>query len=460
MKIPKIQRPKIERKPKESVDPRPKKQREQPRQPKKQREQARKQKSGKKQYRAYVTVLKNGVPHNLAFNLTGVTREQAQSIFNSTIYPKLQKRYDSVIIKAITEEEHVRLRKMKLNTLSNFCTHFGVMLTSGMTIEEILDSFAEDLPEFKNLASVLRKHIDSGLTLSQAMDIMGIFPDLLIRKVEAGEKGGNLAEAFSSSAEYYNNLQKTKGAISKALAYPAMISMVTLGVLIFYIVSIVPRMIDTYASLEIELPALTMAFISLFDFIASNILIIAALIAVIYIGARYLITHNEKIGLAWERFVLRIPILNKIKKNQDLYNFAYTFSELYAAGLLPSDALFGAQQVVTLKLLRNYIEDVRAEIEHGVTLSSAFDMYYDKYKIVGDRILISFIKNGENTDLHSLLDKYARKKEADLQLTIDTSLSAIEPLIMVGVMVVIGAIVLILYQPMMSIIPQMANQLY
>jgi len=63
-----------------------------------------------------------------------------------------------------------------------------------------------------------------------------------------------------------------------------------------------------------------MAFISLFDFIASNILIIAALIAVIYIGARYLITHNEKIGLAWERFVLRIPILNKIKKNQDLYN--------------------------------------------------------------------------------------------------------------------------------------------
>jgi len=59
-----------------------------------------------------------------------------------------------------------------------------------------------------------------------------------------------------------------------------------------------------------------------------------------------------------------------------------------------------------------------------------------------------------------LLDKYARKKEADLQLTIDTSLSAIEPLIMVGVMVVIGAIVLILYQPMMSIIPQMANQLY
>jgi len=123
---------------------------------------------------------------------------------------------------------------MKLNTLSNFCTHFGVMLTSGMTIEEILDSFAEDLPEFKNLASVLRKHIDSGLTLSQAMDIMGIFPDLLIRKVEAGEKGGNLAEAFSSSAEYYNNLQKTKGAISKALAYPAMISMVTLGVLIFY----------------------------------------------------------------------------------------------------------------------------------------------------------------------------------------------------------------------------------
>jgi len=133
---------------------------------------------------------------------------------------------------------------------------------------------------------------------------------------------------------------------------------------------------------------------------------------------------------------------------------------LYAAGLLPSDALFGAQQVVTLKLLRNYIEDVRAEIEHGVTLSSAFDMYYDKYKIVGDRILISFIKNGENTDLHSLLDKYARKKEADLQLTIDTSLSAIEPLIMVGVMVVIGAIVLILYQPMMSIIPQMANQLY
>jgi len=185
------------------------------------------------------------------------------------------------------------------------------------------------LPEFKNLASVLRKHIDSGLTLSQAMDIMGIFPDLLIRKVEAGEKGGNLAEAFSSYAEYYNNLQKTKGAISKALAYPAMISMVTLGVLIFYIVSIVPRMIDTYASLEIELPALTMAFISLFDFIASNILIIAALIAFIYIGARYLITHNENIGLAWERFVLRIPILNKIKKNQDLYNSLNVYAKLY-----------------------------------------------------------------------------------------------------------------------------------
>lgn len=453
MKIPKVQMPKVQ-------ISKPKQERVQ-KQPvtRKQRQQSTKQK-GKKQYRAYVAVLKNGVSHNLAFNLNAITREQAQSIFNSTIYPKLQKRYDSVTLRAISEEAHVRLRKMKLNTLANFCTHFGVMLTSGMTIEEILDSFAEDLPEFKNVAAVMRKHIDGGLTLSQAMDLMGIFPDLLIRKIEAGEKGSGLAEAFASSAEYYNNLQKTRGAISKALAYPMMISLITMGVLLFYILSIVPRMIDTYSSLEIELPALTMAFISLFDFIASNILIIVALIVAIFLGARYMIMHNERVALAWERFVLRIPILGKIRKNQELYNFAYTFSELYAAGLLPSDALFGAQQVVTLKTLRNYIEEIRAEIEHGATLSNAFNKYYNKYKIVGDRILISFIKNGENTDLQSLLDKYARKKGADLQLTIDTSLSAIEPMIMVGVMVVIGAIVLILYQPMMSIIPQMANQLY
>lgn len=424
----------------------------------KQKRQQTKQK--RKTFKVYVTVLRNDVPHNMTFNITAVTREQAQSIFNANTYPKLQRKYGTVQIRAITEESHIKLRKMKIGVLANFCTHFGIMLRSGMNIEEILESFTEDLPEFKNVAIVLQKHLASGLTLSQAMDLMGIFPDILVRKIEAGEKSGRLPEAFQGSADYYNNIQKTQGAIGKALAYPLMIAGVTIVVMIFYIIGIVPRMVDTYASLGIQLPAITMAFISIATAFANNIVLIAALLVGLYFGIRYLVTNKEQIGMAWETLMLKIPIFGKIKRNQELYNFSYTFKELYSSGLLPNDALFGAEQVTTTKLMRHYIEDVRADVEHGLPLSQAFETHYPRYKLVGDRVLISFIKNGENTNLEELLEQYANKKAMDVQLTIDTSLSALEPLIMVFVMGVIGMIVLILYQPMLSIIPQMANQLY
>ena len=331
-------------------------------------------------------------------------------------------------------------RKLKPRDLSVFCRQFVSILEAGVAMKEalvMLEEQTENKKLKKSIAQVLTS-IEKGNTLADAMRGEGdIFPSMLISMVEAGESAGNLEMAFSRMAEQFEKDAKLRATIRKATVYPIILVLACIGVIGVMLLYVIPIFIDMFKEIDMEMPPFTMFVMGLSEWAGTHIYLIVAVFAALFAGykAYYRTEAGRKNIDAIKR---KLPLFGQLVVKSNCSRFARTASTLLAAGVPMVDCLDIVSRIVTNVHYAIAIQNAREEVMKGIPLSEPLrdagifpPMVYDMTGI------------GEETgNIEQMLHKLADYYDEEVEITTQTILAAMEPLIIVFMAVVVGSLVI------------------
>ena len=275
------------------------------------------------------------------------------------------------------------------------------------------------------------------------------FPQLLIKMIESGEISGNMDQMMLRMANHFEKENRINNKVKSAMTYPAVLSLIALVSIIFIMTFVMPTFIGMFEEEGIELPMITQFIIGTSKFLSSNIgliLIVFAILAVLFS-----IYKGTEFGYRqMSRLKLSLPIIGNLNKKIIVSRFTRTLSTLVYSGVSLIHALPTVAGVLENKIAEESILKIREDIVRGEALSKSI-----KEEEIFPNMLASMIKIGEESgSLDDILNKTADFYDDEVEQTIQTTTTLIEPLLIVVMGVVIGIIVRSIMLPMFDMYSQ------
>lgn len=371
---------------------------------------------------------------------------------------RLQDLYPTKLVPANIFNKEIDISIGKVATsrdLSVFCRQFVSMLSAGITIVTALEMLA-DQTENKHFARALRKvqeDIMQGETLADAMrKHKKIFPELMINMVTAGEAAGKLDVTFSRMADHFEKAEKTEGMMKKAAIYPVMVAVVALVVVVIMLIKVVPAYADMFASMDVEMPGITLAVMNASDFMTHYwYVLLAIIVMVVAVGKAYKNTEDGK--LAAGRMAISVPLFGKLKIKTISSLTARTLSTLIYSGMPLVDGLRLTARTVGNELYKRALEQAVVDVREGMTLSSSL-----KKSGLYPPMVSHMIGIGEETgELEDMLTKLADYYDTEVEMTTQTVMAALEPMIILIMAALVGIVIAACMAPMISMYSNMGN---
>ena len=330
-------------------------------------------------------------------------------------------------------------RKLKPRDLSVFCRQFVSILESGVAMKEalvMLEEQTENKTLEKSIAEVLT-NIEKGNSLADAMrGESHVFPPMLINMVEAGESSGNLEMAFSRMAEQFEKEAKLKATVRKATVYPIVLIFACIGVIGVMLLYVIPIFIDMFKEIDMEMPAFTMFVMGLSEWAGTHVYIIVGVAVAIFAAYQaYYRTEGGRKNI--DRIKMKMPLFGQLVVKSNCSRFARTASTLLAAGVPMIDCLDIVSRIVNNIHYSMAIQNAREEVMKGIPLSEPL-----RDAGIFPPMVYHMTGIGEETgNIEQMLNKLADYYDEEVEITTQTILAAMEPLIIVFMAVVVGSLV-------------------
>ena len=341
-------------------------------------------------------------------------------------------------------------RGVSSNDIVTFTTQLSTLQDAGLPIVRSLKILEEQQKpgRFKDQLEEVSSEVEQGSTLSEAMaKYPKSFDKLYISMVKAGEAGGVLDVILRRLAGFMEKSQKLRKQVKGALIYPAAVITVAILILVVIMLFVVPAFEKMFADIGQALPAPTQLLLSTSQAIQTYWYLIP-LIPIFLMVIMKLIARTEAGEKALDAFKLRMPVFGNIIKKSSVARFCRTLGTLIASGVPILEALRIVKDAVGNVIISNAIEDVHGSIREGDTIADPL-----RSSGIFDELLVNMIDVGEETgELDKMLMKIADNYEADVDVAVEGMSSLLEPLLIVGMGLVVGFIVISLFLPLVSII--------
>ena len=342
-------------------------------------------------------------------------------------------------------------RKVKLADLVVFTRQFSTMINAGLPIVRALFILSEqtDNPKLKEVVVKVRKDVEAGLALSEALEKHPkVFGKLYVEMVTAGEIGGILDEVLLSVAAQLEGDQELRRKVKSAMTYPSVVLVLAVLAASFMLIFIVPVFARMFEDLGGTLPLPTRVAMGLSSVLTSifGVFVYGALIAGVVSFLRWKKTENGR--RVWDRVSLKLPVkIGDVIQKVALARFARTLGTLSAAGvpILPAIEITAASSgnwVMENALLRS-----RDAIREGIPIHKPLED-----EPVFPPMVTRMIAVGDETgDMDGMLGKIAQFYESEVDATVKALTSIIEPIMIVVVGGIVGGIIVAMYLPMFKI---------
>lgn len=330
-----------------------------------------------------------------------------------------------------------------------FCRQFSTLIRAGVTILDATRILAEQT-ESKVLRKTLQDVYASlmrGIALSQAMqEHRKVFPALFISMLRAGEESGDLEGTLDRLAVYFEKRHGTREKIKSALTYPVTVGLLAVAVTVYLLAAIIPQFVNMFASMNAQLPAITVIVLSLSNSLQKQWYIWVLVLLLLIIS--YIIVQRSERGAYWIDYAkLKVPIFGKLNQKGSIAQFARTFSSLYASSVPILQALSIVEEVAGNKVIEGYLRQAGESLRKGNPLSEPL-----KKAWVFPPMVTQMIAIGEETGaLDQMLGKVADFYEMDVDNTVDRLKSLLEPLLITFLSAIVGIIVAAIMLPMFSL---------
>ena len=332
----------------------------------------------------------------------------------------------------------------KLN-LSDTFFQLSLLLRSGITLVEALKIVAKSTKEqhLKNALLESASKVSEGMRFSDSLSkYPKIFEPMYVNLIKASEQVGKLAAILADIAVYEEDKRKNTDKIKTAMVYPMTILVMGFAVLGFLLAFVVPKMESIFASMKQQIPASTQFLLHVSDFVSEYGLVLLLFIMFIIFSIRYLYRNNNKFRLALDKKLIKINLVSHVSVSK----FAHVLSFQLKEGLPLTDALHYASLVIDNKYMYNIVSQVRESVQAGTKFSVAV-----RNAGIFPELFPAAVSTGESSgNMPELLERVNEFYSKNVDKFLTSFISAIEPIFIVIIGVLVGFIVVSIMQPLFS----------
>ncbi len=336
-------------------------------------------------------------------------------------------------------QEKIKIRRgVSATDLALITRQLATLVRAGLPLEETLQAAAQqtEKPRLQSMLLAVRSRVMEGHTLATGLgDFPHVFPEIYRTTVSAGEQSGHLEVVLERLADYTENRQQMQSKIQLALFYPALLTLVAVGVVIGLMTFVVPQVVQVFDNIGQELPALTKTLIAMSDFLRNYGFVMLILLALAGGGLAWLL-KKEGPKRRFHEILLRLPLIGRLERGVNAGRFARTFSIVTASGVPVLDGLRIASEVMSNLPMRESVEEATRKVREGASIYAAMDKsgYFPP-------MMVHLIASGEASGkLEEMLERAATNQEREIETLISAVMGLFEPILIL----VMGAVVLII----------------
>lgn len=339
--------------------------------------------------------------------------------------------------------------EMKYKDLIFFLTQLSTYIKSGIPLTDSI-AILENQTKSKRKKDLFKKilyELNTGANFSEALARQGnTFPKLLINMLKTSELTGNLTEALDDMAAYYKTADSNRKQIISALTYPSIVLIISVIVLTFLLIFIIPKFEDIFNALGSDLPGITVFLVNTSNFLQDNILkLVLGLVAVVIIVvAMYKNIRKFRYAVQW--IMMHIPVIKNVIIYNEVTMFTKTFSSLIRHDVFITDSIEMLGKITDNEIYKGIIKEAVTNLSTGAGLSKAFE---DKWAF--PRIAYEMLVTGEKTGrLGTMMENVALYYEEEQKNLVQRLKSLIEPVMIILLAIIVGVMLMAIYIPMFS----------
>ncbi|MBN1421824.1 MAG: type II secretion system F family protein [Planctomycetes bacterium] len=346
--------------------------------------------------------------------------------------------------------------RVKAAEMVVFTRQLSTMISAGIPLVEALDILGEQTtnPGFRAVLEEVTRSVRSGRDLSQAFSAHArVFPRIYINMIKAGEASGQLDVVLARLADYQEAAEELKGEIKSAMTYPVVSLFLVGGIAAFLLIGIIPKFEEMFTTMDVKLPFITKALLSMSLFLKGNVLpITAALAAAVAVAIAFIRTDAGR--LVMDRVILRLPIFGPLFSKVAISRFSRTFATLIRSGVPILAALEIVSDTAGNQVIARAIRRASDSVRQGEPLGEPLAQTR-----VFPPMVTRMISIGEKTGaMETLLEKISQFYDQQVKTTVESLTSLIEPL-MIGVMgFLVGGMVMAIFLPIFKMVGRLSGK--
>jgi general secretion pathway protein F len=334
-------------------------------------------------------------------------------------------------------------------TLAVWTRQLAGLVAAGLPLERALAALTEEAEDDKqrNLMADLRSEVNGGAPFARALARHPKeFANIYTAVIAAGEQSGQLGTVLERLADDLETREALKNKLIGASLYPAIVTVVAIVIVVFLVAYVVPQVAGVFAGSKRALPFLTVVMLGLSDFVRSYGWLMLGALA-LGSGALIMARRNEGLRLRMDAAWLRLPLVGKLARGYNAARFAGTLAMLAAAGVPILRALQTAAETLSNQAMRADALDALVLVREGAPLASALGS-----KKRFPPLVAMFARLGEQTgQLPAMLGRAADQLSAEVQRRAMHLTTILEPLLIVGMGLVVMLIVLAVLMPIIQL---------
>lgn len=342
-------------------------------------------------------------------------------------------------------------KRLPASELVMLTQQLSTLLNAGLPLEKALSAVLEQSEQARtrDVLATLRSQILEGKSFAQALTADGVFSPLYCSLVHAGEQSGHLDTVMARLAEYLDSRQATQQKVTLALAYPAVVTVVAIAVVIGLMTYVVPQVVSVFIETKQTLPLLTRMLVVASELVRQwGLVVFVGLLGLIWCLARAY--RVAAFRLALHRQILRLPVIGRLVRALNTARMASTLSILVGSGVPLLTAMDTARGLLSMLPMQEALTEAINRVREGASLSRALSISRQY-----PPVLIHLIGSGEASGtLSTMLERAAQQQQQEVDRKLATFTTLMEPILIL----VMGAIVMVIVLAIMLPITEM-NQM-
>ncbi|MBL7072733.1 MAG: type II secretion system F family protein [Candidatus Omnitrophica bacterium] len=346
-------------------------------------------------------------------------------------------------------------KKVSMGDLVVFIRQFSTLISAGISIIKCLSALEKQTENvvLKKAVAGIRIDIENGASLSEAMEkYPALFSEFFIALIKAAEAAGILDKVLLRLADHLEKQDNLRRTVRNAFSYPVVVGVLSILVVGFLVIVIVPVFSDIYKRLGVTLPLPTLALVAFSDFVRRFWWAILIASGAGIVGLKMAL-KNTVFKEMLDNIKLRMPVFGRLMRLSSTARFIRTFGDMISSGIIIQESLAVADKVANNKAVSEIVEDMADNVQNGKLISEAL-----KDQNIFPPSTVQMIASGEESGaLDYMLEKSADALERDVDDIVKRLVVKIEPIMTFFMAILVGFIAIAIYLPIFDVMTKMTS---